>query len=57
MKLRRVLFVFIFVFLMMIGVGSMSVKAAGDKEAYMVSAGPGADASNSMTITDRKSVV
>ncbi|HHX78755.1 MAG TPA: hypothetical protein GX695_03260 [Acholeplasmataceae bacterium] len=51
MKLRRVLFVFVFVFLMMIGVGSMSVKAAGDKEAYMVSAGPGADASNSMTIT------
>lgn len=50
MKLRRLLFVFVF-FMLMIGVGSMDIKAAGSNEAFMVSAGPGSDASNSMTIT------
>ncbi len=50
MKVRKLLFVFVFL-IMMIGVGSMGVKAAGSNEAFMISTGPGADASNSMTIT------
>jgi predicted phosphodiesterase len=50
MKFKKVLFAFIFLMLM-IGVGSMNVNAVVNKEAYMISTGPGADASNSMTIT------